>query len=268
MIAVVFAPPGSSQTYLVDCFEHHSSPEADVESRSNDRIGDTRRGKKKHGYPLLKLFLSWSLYGYPAMGSALVQLPRGSFKRLLTFLFAPSTDHPGVLLLLPLAVPATLQRHAFAGGVLCNGFLWQGFRSNENWRSSMPPLQTTPFNQHFSARLKQVVTLDGFCDRGFIQHDSWRSAMSPLQITRGRCCGCCCITPFQRHFSAIPSQVASQVAALHGFCDSGFIQHESWCSAMSPLQITRGRCWCCLMPFNQHFSARLSQVATLHCFLR
>ena len=123
MIAVVFAPPGSSQTYLVDCFEHHSSPEADVESRSNDRIGDTRRGKKKHGYPLLKLFLSWSLYGYPAMGSALVQLPRGSFKRLLTFLFAPSTDHPGVLLLLPLAVPATLQRHAFAGGVLCNGFL-------------------------------------------------------------------------------------------------------------------------------------------------
>ena len=123
MIAVVFAPPGSSQTCLVDCFEHHPSPEADVESRSNDRIGDTRRGKKKHGYPLLKLFLSWSLYGYPAMGSALVQLPRGSFKRLLTFLFAPSTDHPGVLLLLPLAVPATLQRHAFAGGVLCNGFL-------------------------------------------------------------------------------------------------------------------------------------------------
>ena len=122
MIAVVCAPPGSSQTYLVDCIEYHSSPEADVESRSNDRIGDTRRGKKKRGYPLLKLFLSWSLYGYPAMGSALVQLPRGSFKRLLTFLFAPSTDHPGVLLL-PLAVPATLQRHGFAGGVLCNVFL-------------------------------------------------------------------------------------------------------------------------------------------------
>ena len=43
--------------------------------------------------------------------------------------------------------------------------------------------------------------------------------MPPLQTTQARCC--CCLLPFQQHFSVMPSQVMYSAMV---FCDKGFVQ--------------------------------------------